>query len=385
MTENSIYRVLNLTSTYVILTLLDQEVPRQVSLAPYARLEVAHLSYLGAQVLAEVQRGTIRVLQGDQVITTWIPKQNSGAPTPPPDLHPPVITSSDSDNAFVSISYSYQITATNSPSSFDATGLPDGLSVDTGTGLISGVPTTDGTFDIDISATNSDGTGHRTLTLVVTVIVEEPPVFTFPLDDITIAVGEYRQIDLTVADNPLNPPTFDVSGLPDGMFSTQLTPTPPYPYIIYNIPITAGDYVVSISATNIAGTTGPVYLTIHVVAPTFQVSGTGTQFDDIYVMTENQFYAWDYETQTVQIQFGYPSALSGSPYVFRAQNNSNLAIFYMATYDIWAIADLSIYAGGPPECALYPNVSSVGNVMPPEGGYPWQSPSGAPVTVTRIS
>src|SRR5204862_27432 len=88
----------------------------------------------------------------------------------------PVITSSLSATGQVGVAFSYQITATNNPTSFNATGLPAGLSVNTSTGLISGTPTTAGTYSVTISATNAGGTGSATLTL--TVVNPPPPVIT---------------------------------------------------------------------------------------------------------------------------------------------------------------------------------------------------------------
>jgi hypothetical protein len=54
--------------------------------------------------------------------------------------------------------FSYQIAATNAPTSYGATGLPGGLSVCTTTGLISGTPSATGTSTVTLSATNSAGT-----------------------------------------------------------------------------------------------------------------------------------------------------------------------------------------------------------------------------------
>jgi hypothetical protein len=80
---------------------------------------------------------------------------------------PPVITSSLSASATQGVPFSYQITATNSPTSFNATGLPGGLSVNTSTGFITGTPTTVAVSTVSISATNASGTGSANLTLSV--------------------------------------------------------------------------------------------------------------------------------------------------------------------------------------------------------------------------
>ena len=80
----------------------------------------------------------------------------------------PVITSPGAASGKQGSAFSYQITATNSPTSFGATGLPTGLWVNTSTGLISGTPTTAGSSTITLSASNSGGTGVATAILIVT-------------------------------------------------------------------------------------------------------------------------------------------------------------------------------------------------------------------------
>jgi hypothetical protein len=57
----------------------------------------------------------------------------------------PVITSTLTATATNGAAFSYQITATNSPTSYGASGLPSGLSVNTSSGLISGTTTATGT------------------------------------------------------------------------------------------------------------------------------------------------------------------------------------------------------------------------------------------------
>ncbi len=53
---------------------------------------------------------------------------------------PPAITSATGANATVGVAFNYQITATNNPTAYAATGLPAGLSLDTASGLITGSP-----------------------------------------------------------------------------------------------------------------------------------------------------------------------------------------------------------------------------------------------------
>ena len=63
--------------------------------------------------------------------------------------------------------FSYQITATNTPTSFTATPLPAGLSVSS-TGLISGTPTVVAVTNVTITATNAGGTDTETLVITIT-------------------------------------------------------------------------------------------------------------------------------------------------------------------------------------------------------------------------
>ena len=79
----------------------------------------------------------------------------------------PVVTSPTTASGTVGQSFSYQIAANNSPTSFSATGLPAGLTVNTSTGLISGTPSSAGTSTVAISAINSAGTGPGTVTITI--------------------------------------------------------------------------------------------------------------------------------------------------------------------------------------------------------------------------
>ena len=79
----------------------------------------------------------------------------------------PVVTSELTATAIAGNSFTYSITATNDPVSYNATNLPFGLTINTTTGQISGTVVSSGTVDITIAATNATGTDTRILTLTI--------------------------------------------------------------------------------------------------------------------------------------------------------------------------------------------------------------------------
>jgi autotransporter-associated beta strand protein len=79
----------------------------------------------------------------------------------------PAITSALTAAGMVNTAFSYSITASNTPTSYNATGLPAGLTVNTGTGLITGTPTAAATTNVTIGAANAGGTDTKTLVLTI--------------------------------------------------------------------------------------------------------------------------------------------------------------------------------------------------------------------------
>ena len=73
---------------------------------------------------------------------------------------PPVVTSGSSSGT-VGSAFSYQIAATNSPTSYGATGLPAGLTVNTTKRVDLGDATVAGTSSVNLSATSSAGTARH--------------------------------------------------------------------------------------------------------------------------------------------------------------------------------------------------------------------------------
>lgn len=80
----------------------------------------------------------------------------------------PVIGGAVTANASYGQFFSYQIQATGTPNGYGCGGtLPDNVSLDSGTGVISGTPTSIGTYNVTVSATNGTGTGTQDLQIVV--------------------------------------------------------------------------------------------------------------------------------------------------------------------------------------------------------------------------
>ena len=82
----------------------------------------------------------------------------------------PVISSGTTAGAAPGAPFSYQIAATNNPTSFGATGLPQGLTVNSNTGVISGTPANAGTFMVQVRADNAAGSGQADLLIQVDTV-----------------------------------------------------------------------------------------------------------------------------------------------------------------------------------------------------------------------
>lgn len=187
--------------------------------------------------------------------------QLTGSFSPPPPA-PPVINSPTSATATAYELFNYQITASGSPTSYEATGLPEGLTVNEGTGAISGMPVTPGTYNVVISAANSGG--EDTENLILTVLRNPgAPVINSPLSAIA-QVGVQFNYQITASNTPN---AFLATGLPAGLEVDAVTGT------IRGTPASPGVSTVSITAANAVGSDNQS-LTLTVLEPTINLSRT---------------------------------------------------------------------------------------------------------------
>lgn len=153
----------------------------------------------------------------------------------------PVITSDNSATAMGGQPFSFQVSATNEPTTYKATGLPSGLTIDATSGLISGTPTQSGGFSVALVARNDGGSGSQNFTLTVNPAT---PVITSSAAA-SGRQGWYFSYQITAT---WNPTSYGATGLPDGLSVNTSTGQ------ISGTPSAAGTSEATITASNSTGT-----------------------------------------------------------------------------------------------------------------------------------
>jgi len=155
---------------------------------------------------------------------------------------PPVLTGPASVIATLGQLFVYQVIASNHPASYGVSALPAGLSFNSSLGVISGVATSQGTTQVQLSATNSGGTGLSS----VTIQVVRPPVPPLVFVSGTSAFA-YAGVPFTfqvVTQGASSAARLSTTGLPPGLTVDPVTG------VISGITNSTGSFLVTLTLTD---------------------------------------------------------------------------------------------------------------------------------------
>jgi len=161
-----------------------------------------------------------------------------------PALPIPVISSAPTASGTRGSAFTYQMTASNSPTSYSVSGtLPNGLALNTATGLISGTPAASGVFNLQVGATNGGDPGTRSLVLTIATPTAVVPVIA-SATTATVAADAPFTYRITANNTPT---TYGALNLPEGLAINAATGA-----ITGRISL-ARSYQITLTATNAVG------------------------------------------------------------------------------------------------------------------------------------
>ncbi len=153
----------------------------------------------------------------------------------------------------VGVPFTFTVVASGTPTTYGASGLPAGLTLNAATGVITGLPTAAGTSTVTLTASNSAGTATTVITIKVAL-----PTVTPVITSASTAGGTAGTpfVTYVIAASGI-PTSYTATGLPTGLTLNSLTGA------INGTPTVSGTFTVTINATNTAGTsTATVVITI---------------------------------------------------------------------------------------------------------------------------
>jgi PKD repeat protein len=290
----------------------------------------------------------------------------------------PVITSPAGANGNVGASFYYAANANTPDAQYSASGLPDGLTINPTTGLISGSPKASGNYTATITASNDLGTSTSTLTLSIGASN------TFAFSSPAMATGTVgKSFSYALRLSPLDPPysyyspyvfrtTVDASKLPPGLnYIPSYSSNYPYYYnpigSISGTPTAPGIYRVPISTSyqnfTTSGTLTIVISATLTQAPviTSAASAQGNVGQSFYYSISASNYTESYSAGGLPAGLSLDAStgrISGTP----TQAGTSVVTLTAKNSVGTGQAKLTISIGPPPKGTFYSNAVFEGTV-----------------------
>ncbi len=224
-----------------------------------------------------------------------------------PSQEMPVVTSSGTAFAKVGEPFVYQIKASANPTGYSAENLPDGISLNTTTGFISGTPTapTREPIVVVITATNAAGQSLPRAVLLEILPAAQAPVILSGGH----AIGKVG-VDFEFQVFATNDPTaYSSPDLPEGLSIASDTG------LITGSPEKAGEFQVTLLASNDAGKGEPATIVLFIIpgADMPRVTGATHAIGKVGEIFEYQILASTEQIESYQVEGDLPRGLDFDP------------------------------------------------------------------------
>ncbi len=217
------------------LTLTATNLPNGLNINSAARTITGTPSAVGTYgVTLTANDGTVNVSQN----FTWT--------IAAPPNNPPVLGNPGNQNGTIGTAVILNLSASDPNGdaiTLTASGLPNGLDINSAARTITGTPTSVGTFTVTLTASDATLSASQTFTWTITAVPTSPPVINNPGSQ-SGTVGVAVNLALTASDPEGYPLTLTASGLPNGLSINSAART------IVGTPGTAGTFNVTVTASN---------------------------------------------------------------------------------------------------------------------------------------